>query len=94
MTKEEKMQQDISEVKQQLALNNQFNEEVIKPFIKEVKEYIKNSPSRVEFDALKEEIEGKVDRKEVYAIAGTIGFVGTCLGVLISLFTVFQRFGG
>lgn len=62
--------------------------------LSEIKNALANSPSRREFNDLKTEVEGKVSRKEVIAIASVAGFVATVLGIVISLITIYQRLGG
>ena len=66
----------IANIEREVALTNQFNEEVIKPFITEVKASLKDNPSRKEFDELKAEVEGKVSGK-------TFGVVGTVITIVL-----------
>lgn len=105
---ERQLQTDIAELKKastenakaqistsrEVALVNQFNQEVIKPFIVEMKDAIKTYPTRVEFDELKVEVDGKVSRKEVIAIAAVAGFIATVLGIVVSMLTIYSKFTG
>lgn len=121
---EKQLQNDINELKKSqttstkvqaetardVALINQFNQEVVKPFILEMKDAIKTYPTRSEFDdlklevenkasetsvaSLKVEVDGKVSRREVVAIASVAGFAATILGIAVSLITIFSKLGG
>lgn len=121
---EKQLQKDINDLKksqtdsvktqantaQNVALINQFNQEVVKPFILEMKEAIKTYPTRTEFDELKEivdkkaenkdvveiktDLDGKVSRREVIAIVGVFSFVALLLGIGVSIFTIFSKLGG
>lgn len=97
MTEEEKTK--ISNIEREVALTNQFNEEVIKPFIVEVKESLKDSPSRKEFEDVKarandtptkqefEDLKKEVDTKvsgKVFGVVGTV--IGSFLAILSFIF--------
>lgn len=67
--------------------------------IREIKETMKDTPTRGEFGNLEErvtllETDGKGDdnkfvtRREVYAIVGVIGLIGTILGIILALVSV------
>lgn len=84
----------IANIEKQGALQNQFNEEVIKPFIIEVKASLKDNPGRKEFDDVKlrahdtptkeefDELKKEVDTK----VSGkTVGIVATALGIFLSI---------
>ena len=73
----------IANIEREVALTNQFNEEVIKPFITEVKTSLRDNPSRKEFDELKAEVEGKVSGKTFGVVATVITIV---LGFLSFIF--------
>jgi len=86
----------VFEQSKQIALLNQFNTKVVEPALKEMKELLKDTPTRVEFDDLKKRVEDietndsgddkkYVTRREVWAIIGTIGLVGTVLGIVGSI---------
>jgi len=77
-----------------VALVNQFNQEVVKPFINEMRNAISTYPTRPEFVDLKLEVDGKVSRREVIAIASVAGFVATVLGIVVSMFVIFSKRGG
>jgi hypothetical protein len=49
---------------------------------------IKEVPSRTEFDSLKEEVEGKVGRGEVYAVIGTITLIATIIGIISNVIRI------
>lgn len=65
------LKRDIADVKQSIALNNQFNAEVVKPFILEDKQKLSDIPTQAQIRDIKEELDEKVTRREV-GIAGAI----------------------
>ena len=77
----------IKNIEKEVALINQFNKEVIKPFVTDVKKALSENPTRREFDDLKKRVDGKVSRKE----AGVVATVATTLiGVLSFIFSYFR----
>lgn len=72
----EEYKEKIANIEREVALANQFNSEVIKPFITEVKASLKDQPNRKEFDDLKIEVDGKVSGK-------TFGIVATVITIVL-----------
>lgn len=58
----EEYKEKIANIEREVALANQFNKEVIKPFIIEAKASLKDQPSRKEFDEYKESHEEEHQR--------------------------------
>lgn len=77
------LKRDIADVKQSIALNNQFNAEVVKPFIVEYKQKLSDIPTQAQIRDIKEELDEKVTRREV-GIAGAI--ITALLAVLSFIF--------
>lgn len=74
------IKRDVADVQKEIALNNQFNVEVVKPFILEVKQKLSDIPTQAQIRDIKEELDEKVTRREV----GIVGVIITALLAVLS----------
>jgi len=74
----------IKNIEKEVALTNQFNQEVVKPFVVDVKKALSENPTRREFEDLKKRVDSKVSRKEA-GVGATVAT--TLIGILSFIFS-------